>query len=139
MRMPNANPYQLKAQEVAPLGRTTRFWARGPQSLSHSMVRRRESLCQVLGRDPPDAEGKKDGALGFSPPVPHGEPKSRLGTVMMTRIEGEETVFVHASDIQLLYSEAVSLILAWRPDIVLVEWVFHFAGRLVSTLARRIE
>jgi predicted metallo-beta-lactamase superfamily hydrolase len=39
---------------------------------------------------------------------------------MMTRIEGEETVFVHASDIQLLDSEAVSLILAWRPDIVLV-------------------
>lgn len=43
-----------------------------------------------------------------------------LGMVMMTRIEGEDTVFVHASDIQLLNSEAVSLILAWRPDILLV-------------------
>ena len=38
---------------------------------------------------------------------------------MMTRIESEDTVFVHASDIQLLNGEAVSLILAWRPDVVL--------------------
>jgi predicted metallo-beta-lactamase superfamily hydrolase len=38
---------------------------------------------------------------------------------MMTRIEWEDTVFVHASDIQLLDGEAVSLILDWQPDIVL--------------------
>ena len=118
--LPNANPYQLKAQEAAPLGRTARFWAKGPKGLSHHMVRRKRDLCHVLGRDLPNAEGRKDGPLGFSPPVPHGEPGSRLGTVMMTRIEDEEAVFVHASDIQLLDSEAVSLILAWRPDIVLV-------------------
>ena len=40
--------------------------------------------------------------------------------VMMTRIEGADMVFVHASDIQLLNAAAVSLILAWAPDIVLV-------------------
>jgi hypothetical protein len=40
--------------------------------------------------------------------------------VMMTRVEDEDTVFVHASDIQLLDGETVSLILEWRPDIVLV-------------------
>jgi predicted metallo-beta-lactamase superfamily hydrolase len=118
--LPNANPYQLKAQEVAPLCRTTRFWAKGPKGLSHSMVRRGESLCQVLGRDLPNAEGRKDGPLAFSPPVPHGEPGSHLGMVMMTRIESEDTVFVHASDIQLLNGEAVSLILDWHPNIVLV-------------------
>jgi predicted metallo-beta-lactamase superfamily hydrolase len=118
--LPNANPYQLKAQEVAPLCRTTRFWAKGPKGLSHSMVRRGESLCQVLGRDLPNAEGRKDGPLAFSPPVPHGEPGSHLGTVMMTRIESEDTVFVHASDIQLLNGGAVSLILDWHPNIVLV-------------------
>ncbi len=39
---------------------------------------------------------------------------------MMTRIEDEGTVFVHASDIQLLDAKAVSLILAWHPDVVLV-------------------
>jgi predicted metallo-beta-lactamase superfamily hydrolase len=38
---------------------------------------------------------------------------------MMTRIEDEDGVFVHASDIQLLDSEAVAIILDWRPDIVL--------------------
>jgi len=118
--LPNANPYQLRAQRVAPLCRTTRFWAKGPKGLSHSMVRRGESLCQVLGRDLPNAEGRKDGPLAFSPPVPHGEPGSHLGTVMMTRIESGDTVFVHASDIQLLNGEAVSLILDWHPNIVLV-------------------
>jgi predicted metallo-beta-lactamase superfamily hydrolase len=118
--LPNANPYQLRAQRVAPLCRTTRFWAKGPKGLSHNMVRRREALCQVLGRDLPNAEGQRDGPLAFSPPVPHGEPGSHLGTVMMTRIESEDTVFVHASDIQLLNGEAVSLILGWRPNIVLV-------------------
>jgi predicted metallo-beta-lactamase superfamily hydrolase len=38
---------------------------------------------------------------------------------MMTRIESENTVFVHASDIQLLDGKAISLILDWQPDIVL--------------------
>jgi hypothetical protein len=39
---------------------------------------------------------------------------------MMTRVEDEDAVFVHASDIQLLNDQAVSLILEWRPDIALV-------------------
>jgi predicted metallo-beta-lactamase superfamily hydrolase len=38
---------------------------------------------------------------------------------MMTRIEDGDGVFVHASDIQLLDGEVVSLILDWQPDIVL--------------------
>jgi predicted metallo-beta-lactamase superfamily hydrolase len=118
--MPNANPYQLKAQQVAPLCQTTRLWAKGPQGLSDNMLHRRESLGKVLGRSLPNAEGQRDGPLSFSPPVPHGKPHTRLGTVMMTRVEDAETVFVHASDIQLLDGAAVSLILDWRPDIALV-------------------
>jgi predicted metallo-beta-lactamase superfamily hydrolase len=117
--LPDANPYQLKAQQVAPLCRTVRFWAKGPKGLSHHMMCRRESLCKVMGRDLPNAERQKNGLLAFSPPVPHGESHSRLGMVMMTRIEDEDSVFVHASDIQLLDGEAVSLILAWQPNIVL--------------------
>jgi len=117
--LPNANPYQLRAQRVAPLCQTTRFWAKGPEGLSHHMLRRKKSLCQVLGRDLPNAEGQSDGLLVFSLPVPHGERHGRLGMVMMTRIESEDTVFVHASDIQLLDGEAVSLILDWEPNIVL--------------------
>jgi len=118
--LPDANPYQLKAQQVAPLCETVRFWAKGPQGLSPNMERRRASLSEALGRELPDAERQSDGPLAFSSAVPHGEAGSYLGTVMMTRLEGENTVFVHASDIQLLDSDAISLILAWRPDIVLV-------------------
>jgi predicted metallo-beta-lactamase superfamily hydrolase len=118
--LPNANPYQLPAQRVAPLCRTVRFWTKGPKGLSHNMLRRKESLREVLGRELPNVEGQKDGPLAFSPSVPHGERRGRLGTVMMTRVESEDSVFVHASDIQLLNGEAVSLILDWQPDIALV-------------------
>ncbi len=117
--LPNANPYQLKAQQVAPLCHTVRFWVKGPEGLSHHMLHRKKHLCDVLGRDLPNAEGQTDGPLAFSLPVPHGERNGRLGMVMMTRIEDKDTVFVHASDIQLLDDEAVSLILAWQPDVVL--------------------
>jgi predicted metallo-beta-lactamase superfamily hydrolase len=118
--LPDANPYQLKAQRVAPFCRKLQFWTKGPEGLSSNMVRRRAALCEALGRDLPNAEGRSVGPLAFSPPVPHGEPHTHLGTVMMTRIEDEDTVFVHASDIQLLDGKAVSLILDWQPDIALV-------------------
>ena len=117
--LPHANPYQLKAQQAAPLCQRVQLWAKGPKGLSHNMVRRRESLCKVLGRDLPNAEEQRDGPMAFSQPVAHGERHSKRGMVMMTRIEDEDGVFVHASDIQLLDGEAVSLILAWRPNIVL--------------------
>jgi predicted metallo-beta-lactamase superfamily hydrolase len=118
--LPNANPYQLGVQEVAPLCRTVQFWTKGPQGLSDAMSCRREALCKALDRDLPDAEGKQCGPMAFSLAVHHGEPHSNLGMVMMTRIANDDDVFVHASDIQLLDGEPVSLILAWRPNIVLV-------------------
>jgi predicted metallo-beta-lactamase superfamily hydrolase len=118
--MPDANPFQLPAQLVAPLIPTIRLWAKGTEGLSPSMVRRRAALVEVLGKEIQNAEGQGDGVFSFSPPVPHGTPNTHLGTVMMTRIEGDDMVFVHASDIQLLDERAVSLILDWRPDIVLV-------------------
>jgi len=118
--LPDANPYQLKAQQMAPLCQRVRIWAKGPEGLSHNMVSRRESLCKALGRELPNAEGRSCGPMAFSPPVPHGEAHSSRGMVMMTRIEDEDGIFVHASDIQLLNEEAISLILAWRPNVVLV-------------------
>ena len=119
--LPDANPYQLRAQQVAPLCRAIRFWAKGPEGLSHNMARRREALCKTLGRNLPNAEGQRDGpVMTFSLPVLHGGRRSKLGTVMMTRIEDAGDVFVHASDIQLLDGKAVSLVLAWRPNMVLV-------------------
>jgi len=115
----DANPYQLAAQQVAPLFQGPRLWCKGAHELSHHMEQRRRDLSQVLGRALPNAEGQSDGLLSFSLPVPHGEINSGLGTVMMTRIEDEEGVFVHASDIQLLNGKTISLILGWQPDIVL--------------------
>ncbi len=39
--LPDANPYQLQAQRVAPLCLTARPWAKGTEGLSPSMVHRR--------------------------------------------------------------------------------------------------
>ncbi len=133
----DANPYQLAAQQVAPFFRTVQIWSKGPGGLSRNMSARREALIKTLGRDLPGAEGRCDGPLTFSPAVPHGEPGSRLGTVMMTRIADWEGVFVHASDIQLLDEETVSLLLAWRPDIVLVAGPPLYLKRLTSAQRQR--
>jgi predicted metallo-beta-lactamase superfamily hydrolase len=148
--LPDANPYQLKAQQAAPLCRTAQLWTKGSRGLSDNMLRRRESLGKVLGRRLPNAEGQGDGLLAFSPPMPHGRPNTKLGTVMMTRIEWEGTVFVHASDIQLLDGEAVSFILDWQPDILLaggpplyLPWLSpkyrKVAWKNARRLARRVD
>jgi len=126
----DANPYQLLAQRVAPLCRTVRLWAKGPGGLSHRMRSRREALAGALDRELPDVEGQQEGPMAFSPAVPHGEANTRLGTVMMTRIEDKDGVFVHASDIQLFDGEAVSMILAWRPDVVLADGPPLYLARL---------
>ena len=106
-------------RDATDLCRMAKLWTKGPQGLSENTLRRRQSLGKVLGTDLPGAEGQRDGPLAFSLPVPHGRPNTKLGAVMMTRIQWGDTVFVHASDIQLLDGEAASLILDWQPDIVL--------------------
>jgi hypothetical protein len=69
---------------------------------------------------------------------------------MMTRIEWGDTAFVHASDIQLLDGEAVSLIRNWQPDIVLaggpplyLPWLSprhrEMAWRNAQRLARHVD
>ena len=92
--LPNANPYQLNAHQVAPLFRTIRLWSKGLDGLSHRMASRREALIEIFGRSLPNAEGQKDGPLEFSLPVPHGDPQVSCETVMMTRIEDKDGVFV---------------------------------------------
>jgi predicted metallo-beta-lactamase superfamily hydrolase len=119
----DANPYQLQAHKVAVVcqarAQQPRFWAKGPYSLSKNIERRIESLRSALDNELVNAEGLNDGNISFSLPVPHGVRSERRGTVMMTRIEEGDEVFVHASDIQLLNEEAVSLIQDWHPTIVL--------------------
>jgi len=116
--MVDANPYQLSAGRVAESLGHPRLWARGTQDLSPSQIQRAQALAQKINRILPPSEGLNDGCLTFSPPVPHGE-QGRGGMVMMTRIEDERGVFVHASDIQMLNDEAIDQILVWRPTVVL--------------------
>jgi len=115
----NANPYQLSVERVARFCRCPGFWVKGTKDISYSQAYREKVLAESLGRVLPNAEGMKDGPLAFSFPVPHGERDSRGGSVMMTRVEEDGEVFVHASDIQMLNDEAIEQILAWQPNIVL--------------------
>lgn len=114
-----ANPYQLDAKRVAPYFWKPRLWCKGDNHVSSLMQKRRNKLSNLFGRSMPNSEGKTESIFKFSTPVFHGEPNHGMGTVMMTCIKEEKT-FVHASDIQLLPSKAVSQIINWDPDIVLV-------------------
>jgi predicted metallo-beta-lactamase superfamily hydrolase len=115
----NANPYQLSVKQVVELCQSPRFWTKGIRDLSYNQAHRAKALANSLGRNLPVAEGMSDGPLTFSPPIPHGEYNGRGGTVMMTRIEEDGEVFVHASDIQMLSDSSIKQILAWQPNIVL--------------------
>lgn len=117
--LPNANPYQLSAQKISHHFRKPLLWCKGPNNLSAAMVKRWRDLSHVLGRRLTCSEGEKTDLLSFSLSMPHGESRSPMGTVMMTRVEGIREVFVHASDIQLLDAAPIKQILAWKPDIVL--------------------
>jgi hypothetical protein len=95
-----------------------RGWSKNGHESRPEMRRRFHDLQELTGDNLRVVEGRTEGPLSFSPPVPHGEANTHLGTVMMTRIELEDRVFVHASDIQLLDTEAVDQIIRWQPDIV---------------------
>ena len=115
----NPNPYQLDLKKAAPLMQDAHLWAKGLEGLSPQMATRRSALTEALGRVFLEVEGRCLGGLCFSHSVPHGQHGSKLGKVMMTRIEDEDQVFVHASDIQFLDEEPISLILDWEADVVL--------------------
>jgi hypothetical protein len=115
----DANPYQLSAEQVVESCRHTRFWTKDAKGLSLTQIHRANAFARKLDRTLPIAEGMSEGPLSFSLPVPHGEWDRRRGSVMMTRIQEETSVFVHASDIQMLNDEAIEKIMTWRPNIVL--------------------
>jgi len=113
----NANPYQLNIEKIAVLNPKARIWAK-LSHLSPTEKKRAESLSLALNKNLIPAEEIEQGVFHFSKAVPHGKADNNLETVMMTKIE-EDSVFVHASDIQLLNDESVSQIVSWKPDIVL--------------------
>lgn len=114
-----ANPYQLSVQQLPSCFPGLRCWSKSDEGLSSDMSKRFQDLAELMGANLQVAEGRSEGPLSFSRAVPHGAPNSNMGTLMMTRIEMDSRVFVHASDIQLLDDATVDRIIDWRPDIVL--------------------
>ena len=114
-----ANPYQLSMQDLSSRFHQLRGWCLSAEGLSAKMEKRFQDVKRLLGSNLQIANGQRDGPLSFSQAVPHGKPGGRFGTVMMTRIDTGGSVFVHASDIQLLDDQTVDAIIRWQPDIVL--------------------
>jgi predicted metallo-beta-lactamase superfamily hydrolase len=115
----DANPYQLSIRMLPSCFRELRCWSKSDLDLSADMNKRFHDLAGLLGASMRVAEGCSEGPLAFSQAVPHGAPDNNIGTVMMTRIEMGDQVFVHASDIQLLDDPTVDQVIDFRPDIVL--------------------
>ncbi len=114
----HANPYQLSFDHIFSLRPGLRVWAMSAEGLSAEMHRRAEALHEYFGPAMCTVDGDTEGIMSFSGPVPHGLPDSRCGTVMMTRLDVEGEVFVHASDIQFLHAATIDKILLWEPDTV---------------------
>jgi predicted metallo-beta-lactamase superfamily hydrolase len=113
-----ANPYQLAIRDLPQAFQKICCWGKSMDGLGEKMKRRAQDLKELLGENFHVAEGLSDGPLSFSSEVPHGTRGSRLGTVMLTRVDLGHKVFLHASDIQLLDAATVDVIIAWQPDIV---------------------
>lgn len=114
-----ANPYQLAIRDLPKNFSHLRCWSQSGDGLSTGMKKRFDDLADLLGNRMQIAEGRSQGALAFSRSVPHGAAGGTMGAVMMTRIAMEGSVFVHASDIQLLDGATVDQVIEWRPDILL--------------------
>ena len=114
-----ANPYQLAIRQLPKNFKNLCCWSKSFDSLDEKMKQRAQDLRALLGPNFHLAEGLSDGPMTFSKAMPHGAQGSKLGTVMMTRINLGDKVFVHTSDIQLLDSATIDFIIAWQADIVL--------------------
>jgi uncharacterized protein len=132
-----ANPYQLPIKDLPNRIRALRCWTMSDPGESAGLHRRYADIASLFGRNLHLAEGCSEGPLSFSEPVPHGGPRTQLGTVMMTRIENNGRVFVHASDIQLLDDSAVDRIIDWRPTAVLAAGPPLYLGRLDTAGRKR--
>jgi uncharacterized protein len=71
--------------------------------------------------------------------MPHGPGHNPMGTVMMTRIQEGNEVFVHASDIQLLADEPIARILAWSPTTLITSGPALYRNPSTDELARARE
>jgi hypothetical protein len=132
----DANPYQLDISHIIGLNPSVKIWTKDSSHFSLTEKNRATSLTANLHVGLMSAEGKKEGPIRFSGPVPHGEMHDTLETVIMTRIE-ENEIFVHAPDIQLLDDDTISKIIRWNPDIVIAGGPPLYLSRLSEDQTRR--
>lgn len=116
----NANPYQLLLSEIAPLLAGPRLWGKSVEDESGQFAARAFDLASAAGQPIGHGPGRGLEGFEFSESMPHGARDSGPGTVMMTRIEEDGEVFVHASDIQLLDDEPIGVILDWKPSLLIL-------------------
>jgi len=133
----DANPYQLSIRSLPSRFHELRCWSKSDDDLSADMSKRFGNLAELMGANLQVAEGRSEGPLSFSRAVPHGSPDRNMGTVMMTRIEMDSRVFVHASDIQLLDDPAIGRVIDWQPDIVLAAGPPLYLDRLNNLERKR--
>ena len=115
----HANPYQLDLRDVKPSLSKCKIWTKAAEVSSKLEHRRRLALEQAVNRDLMPVEGQIVENFKFSNPMPHGLRDTKAVSIMMTRIEEDGEVFVHASDHQFLSEDSIDQIIAWHPDIVL--------------------
>ncbi len=120
MPLVQTDPYQFSAVQAMPLLAQTNLWVKSTEGESRNSRRRARELTSLLGHTLPIADGRDAGWLAFSHAVPHGEQRAKTTHVIMTKIQEAGSIFVHASDIQLLDDQAVEQILTFEPETVLV-------------------
>ncbi|MEA3326893.1 MAG: hypothetical protein U9R53_06235 [Chloroflexota bacterium] len=114
----NANPYQLDLNDVKASLTKCKIWSKGAESTSKLENQRRQALEKALNRELSQVDGQFVDNFCFSNPMPHGLRNRKAVSIMMTRIEEDGEVFVHASDHQFLSEESIDQIITWHPDIV---------------------
>lgn len=129
-----ANPYQFAISQLPTHFQNISCWTKSLDDQTEKMTQRALDLKELLGSNFHVAEGRSEGGMTFSKPMPHGAQNSKQGTVMMTRINLGDRVFVHTSDIQLLDAATVDVIIAWKADIVLAGGPPLYLGRLNQEL-----
>ena len=113
-----ANCYQLAIRDLPVNFPHLCCWSKSIDSHHGKIEQRGQDLKDLLGTNFHVAESLSDGPLTFSQAVPHGAKNSKLGMVMMTRIDLGHSVFVHGSDIQLLDADTIDFIIRWQADIL---------------------
>ncbi|MBN2301754.1 MAG: MBL fold metallo-hydrolase, partial [Lentisphaerae bacterium] len=118
MPLTDANPYQLAMDSVKDLLRKPQLWMKQKDGDASLISNRRDLFLAALERSASPCNGQTHGLLSFSELMPHGLEHNPMGTVIMTRIQEGNEVFVHASDIQLLSEAPIAQIIKWSPTIL---------------------